>query len=220
MEAQTSAVSHCFWPPFRNLSPLWPTVFREWLPRGSAVASVRRPRSHRSGPSWPLEHHDVASAFTSASASLSRSLQARVEEPSHHRRRALPSGRACLPPHYRPLHHAHSSATTSRTSSTPPLEQPSQGKGALPAFPRSEFTGAPPSSRSSVASAAERSSLSSDSCPAFPFSPCCSRDDVTGPGASVTPRHGRRWCSHAATLLHFTPVLISSRVRFAKAPRS
>jgi hypothetical protein len=146
MEAQTSAIGHCFWPPFRNLSPRWPTVFREWLPRGSTVAFVRRPWSYQSGPSWPLEHHDTTSAFTSASASLSRSLQARAEESSRHRHRVLPHGRVRSPPHHRPLHHTHNSATTSRSSSNPPLEQPSQGKGALPAFPRSELTGAPPSS--------------------------------------------------------------------------
>jgi hypothetical protein len=39
------------------------------------------------------------------------------------------------PSHHRPLHHAHSSTTTSRTSSTPPLEQSSQGKGTLPISP-------------------------------------------------------------------------------------
>jgi hypothetical protein len=37
-------------------------------------------------------------------------------------------------------------------------------------FPRSELTDAPPPSWSSAASTAKRSSLSSGSCPTFPFS--------------------------------------------------
>jgi hypothetical protein len=58
-----------------------------------------------------------------------------MEEPSRHHRRALPRGHVRSPPHHWPLHHAHSSATTSRTTSTPPLEQPSQGKGRLLIYP-------------------------------------------------------------------------------------
>jgi hypothetical protein len=56
-----------------RFSRLWPTRFRQRPPRGSTVASVRRLWSHRSGLSGSLEHHDAASALTSASNSLSLS---------------------------------------------------------------------------------------------------------------------------------------------------
>jgi hypothetical protein len=121
----------------------WPTGLRPRPPRGRAVATVRRPWPHRSGPSGLLERHDAASASLPP-LSLSRPVLAERKKPSRLRRRALRRRRVRSPSHHRPIHHAHSSATTSRTSSNPPLEQPSRVRAHCRLFPRSELTGAPP----------------------------------------------------------------------------
>jgi hypothetical protein len=72
------------------------------------VAVVRSPWPHQPGPSRSLERHNAASALTPAFAPISCSLHAQADEPSCHRRRALPRGRVHSPSHHRPLHHVHS----------------------------------------------------------------------------------------------------------------
>jgi hypothetical protein len=100
-------------------------------PRGRAVAFVRLPRAHLSGPGIPLEHHDATFVFTptSASLSLSSSQGGRTKPP-------LPPllRRACTrsPSHHRVSNPANRSALNPSTPSSAPRHQPSNGRVTLP----------------------------------------------------------------------------------------
>jgi hypothetical protein len=122
----------------------WPTGLRPRPPRGRAVATVRRPWLHRSGRAGFLNATTRPPPHSRPCLSLSRPELAERREPSRLRCRALRRRRVRSPSHHRPIHHAHSSVTTSRTSSNPPLEQPSRVRAHCRLFPRSELTGAPP----------------------------------------------------------------------------
>jgi hypothetical protein len=170
-----------------------------------------------------------ASALTPTSAPLSRSLHAQADEPSRHRCRALPRGRASSPSHRSPPNLGHSSALDLSTSSTSCLSQLHGGKGTLLAYFRSELTGASPPSRSTVASSPLPFSSFSDLRPHFLNQCGCSWLDVTAgncPGETERPagalcagraRHGRRWQTSTASLVMTVSALPNGRMGIASS---
>jgi hypothetical protein len=166
------------------------------MPRGRAVAPVRRSRSH-----W-LGRERLQAATTSTARFFIHSLLLRLsvlteaEDLSQPRCRALPRGRAGSPSHRSPPNPGHGSALGPSISFTSCLSPSSRGKGTLSTFSHSELTGAPLLLRSSVASTAPCTSAFPSACSFFPTTRRCSSDDATTNAGQAGPERGRALSRH------------------------